>query len=65
MKTDASHDKDSVHLLDDLDQAFEGLDVKPLSNQDLSRVSGGTLGCDTVTFTCNSKCGPTGYWECG
>ena len=50
--------------LQELDKAFENLEVEPLSNDELSRISGGTLGCDSVGATCNSKCGPTGFWEC-
>ncbi len=61
------------NALEDLDKAFESLEVKPLSNDELGRVSAGTGGacepsvfnCGTnVGLTCNSKCGDTGFWEC-
>lgn len=55
------------NALEDLDKAFENLEVKPISNDDLSRVSAGTGGyCgDTNSgLTCNFKCGDTGWWEC-
>lgn len=52
--------------LEDLDSAFANLEVKPLSNADLGRVVGATLDIgETCGATCNSKCGPTAYWECG
>ncbi len=61
------------NALEDLDKAFESLEVKPLSNDELSRVSAGSGGecedsvfnCETILgLTCNSKCGETGFWEC-
>lgn len=52
------------NALEDLDQAFASLEVKPLSRGELGRIAGGTLGCNTSGATCNFKCGPTNFWEC-
>lgn len=58
------------NALDDLDQAFESLEISPLSKDDLGRIAGGTgdtdpVICNTSNYTCNSKCGTTAFWECG
>jgi hypothetical protein len=55
--------------LDELDQAFESLEITPLSAEDLGRIAGGLTegpcGDTSSGYTCNSKCGPTQWWECG
>jgi hypothetical protein len=59
-------DDDLKNTLDDLDFAFDNLEIKPVSKTDLGRVVGGNtsaLNC-TSAATCNSKCGHTEYWEC-
>lgn len=38
-----------------------------VTGDDQSKIVGGQsspLGCNS-NVTCNTKCGPTGYWECG
>jgi hypothetical protein len=64
--------KQLTSALRDLDQAFDNLEVAPLAQDDvLSRITGGCckvqftgVPCNT-NVTCNSKCGPTCFWECG
>ncbi len=54
--------------LDELDKAFESLEITPLSTEDLGRIAGGDTdicGDTSSGVTCNFKCGPTQYWECG
>ena len=55
--------KKLAKALEELDKAFENLEVQPLAEESLSRAAGGAT--DGGGFTCNFKCGPTGYWECG
>lgn len=64
--------KKLANALEDLDQAFENLEVKPLSDNEVGRVAGAfdTSPAECYTHypggpTCNSKCGATAYWECG
>lgn len=54
--------------LDDLDKAFESLEITPLAAEDLGRIAGGETeicGDTSSGYTCNSKCGSTAFWECG